>query len=87
MAMNLAEAQAKWARNAQAGGANWHGNEAAFCEGLAKFGLSPAQCQAGIGARYNQGIASVNPASFQQAISQAAQTDKWSRRWLAGISR
>jgi len=87
VAMTLQEAQAKWARNAQAGAASWHGDEADFCQGLAKFGLSPAQCQAGIGQRYAQGIAQVSPQQFAQAISQAAQTDKWARRWLAGISK
>lgn len=85
--MDLQQAAAKWARNAQAGAANWHGNEAGFCEGLAQFGLSPAQCQAGIGNRYQQGIASVSVPQFQQDIARAAQNDKWAKGFIRGISR
>lgn len=87
MAANLAVAQEKWARNAVAGAKNWHGDESAYCQGLAKFGLGVAQCQAGVGARYAQGIAAVGPAAFAQSIQQAVTSDKWSRRFLEGISR
>lgn len=84
--MDLQQAAQKWKRNAESGARNWHGNEPAFCEGLAKFGLSPAQCSSGIGARYQQGIAAVSPQQFAQDIA-ATPADKWARRFLEGISR
>jgi len=87
MAVNLQEAQAKWARNAVAGAKNWHGDPAAYCRGLAKFGISEAQCMAGAGQRYQSGIAAVTPGQFQAAVQSAAQTDKWARRYIEGLSR
>jgi len=51
-------------------------------EGLAKLGVNPATCMANVGAHYQQGIAAVGPSGFQAAIQQAAQTDRWARRWL-----
>lgn len=86
MAANLEQAAEKWARNAQAGAKNWHGDVNAFCQALAKFGLSPAQCQSGIGARYNQGISMVGPAQFAQAIASTS-PQRWAQRYLEGISR
>jgi len=86
MAVSLEAAAQKWKRNAEAGARNWHGNEAAFCRGLAKFGLSEAQCMSGIGARYNQGVSSVGPGEFAQAIAQTP-AQKWASRFLEGISR
>ncbi|NMP22195.1 hypothetical protein [Sulfobacillus harzensis] len=84
--MDLQQAAAKWKRNAEAGAQNWHGNAQAFCNGLAKFGLSPAQCASGIGARYNQGITQESPAAFAQAINSTPAT-KWAENYLKGISR
>lgn len=84
--MDLQQAAAKWKRNAEAGAQNWHGNAQAFCNGLAKFGLSPAQCASGIGARYNQGISTESPAAFAQSIAQTP-ADKWAQGFLNGISR
>lgn len=86
MAVSLQEAQAKWARNAQAGASRWHGDPEAYCQGLAKLGVNPQQCLANIGQRYAQGVAAVPVASFQQAIAQAAMTDKWSRDWLRAMN-
>lgn len=86
MAVSLDQAALKWQRNAEAGAKNWHGDVGAFCNGLAKFGLSPAQCQAGIGQRYAQGIASVSNQGFAQAVAQTS-PQKWAQRWLEGISR
>lgn len=86
MAVSLEQAAQKWQRNAEAGAKNWHGDANAFCQGLAKFGLSPAQCQSGIGARYNQGVSQVGQAQFAQAVAQVS-PQKWAQRWLEGISR
>jgi hypothetical protein len=82
MAVSLQEANAKWARNAVAGASRWHGDVNRYCEGLAKLGVNPATCMANVGAHYQQGIAAVGPSGFQAAIQQAAQTDRWARRWL-----
>jgi len=84
--MDLQQAALKWKRNAEAGAPNWHGDERRFCDALAKFGLSPAQCQSGIGARYQQGIQSEGQQGFAQAIAQT-NPERWARRYLEGISR
>lgn len=82
----LSRAGQKWKRNAEAGALAWHGNENRFCEGLAKFGLAPSQCAAGIGARYNQGVAAVSPQGFAQDIA-ATPASRWEQGFLRGISR
>jgi len=84
---DIQQAQAKWARNAVAGAKNWHGDPMRFCEALSRFGLNMATCQSGVGQRYAAGVSAVGPAQFQAAVQAAAQTDRWARRWLEGLSR
>lgn len=85
MALSIQDAAMKWKRNAELGAKNYHGDAARYCDGLSRFGLSPAQCQAGVGNRYAQGTAAAQPV-FAQRI---AQTDpqRWAQRWLEGLSR
>jgi hypothetical protein len=85
VAASIQEAAMKWKRNAELGAKNYHGDAAAYCEGLSRFGLSPAQCQSGVGARYQQGTASAQP-TFAQRVAQTS-PEKWARRWLEGLSR
>ena len=82
MAASLSAAQEKWARNAVAGAPRWHGDVQRYCQGLAKLGVNPSSCMAGVGAHYQAGIQAVGPQGFAAAIQQAASTNRWSQRWL-----
>lgn len=89
MAQNLQQAERKWADNtAQAGGAWKAGVDAAgpsaYCQGLAKFGINPASCQSGPGARWAQGVGAVSAADFQAAI--AGKAEKWARNYVRKLS-
>lgn len=86
LALNLQDAEAKWQRNAQAGAANWHGDPAAYCRGLAKFGIPESTCMAGPGARYQQGTAAVSPQQFAARIAQVT-GQRWGQRWIQGLQR
>lgn len=87
MAATLQEAQAKWERKTQGAGERWKagvsGKEAEYCRGLAKFGVSEAECLAKIGRRWSAGVGAVSPSGFQAAI--AGKGAKWASGFQAGL--
>lgn len=80
---NLQTAETNWAEKAAAGAQLWHGDEGAYCRGLAQYGVDVAACNAVMGARYNQGIArAAQNNAFLNGVQAAAAQNKWSTRWL-----
>lgn len=90
MAVNLADAEQKWIRKTQQAGTAWKAGvtaagPAAYCAGLAKFGIPESTCMANVGQRWQAGTGAVSAQEFQQAI--AGKGPKWSRRFVEGLSR
>lgn len=84
---DLSYAEQKWAENATYGNRFWHGDQAAYCRGLARYGVPESSCMSGIGSRYQAGW--TRPGAKERQLSgvqYAAQTNKWATDWLRKMS-
>lgn len=76
-------AERKWASGAEYGNRFWRGDQAAYCRGLARYGVPESSCMSGIGARYQQGWTRPGTKERQLAgVQYAAQNDLWANHWL-----
>ena len=86
MATSLAEAQAKFERNAVRGiQESWQaGVNAAgpmgYCNGMQHLGVNPGACASGVGAHWAQGVQAVNAGAVAQRVQAGAA--KWGPNWL-----
>lgn len=82
----MAEAQAKFERNATRGiQESWQSGVASagamgFCNGMQHLGVNPSACASGVGAHWAQGVQGVNAAAVAQRVAQGA--PKWGQNWL-----